>query len=717
MSLNVALPVALEPTGDYQKYYLQSGTPIFQIGYVFNDDRFPGLHLLARANVPSFLEPSLFDLVAICDGFLSCHGDKLILRLPLLLNGRRVAQYNSAKQYMGLKPTGPQLRSITFLFKDELSNSSSIRESLRVLIKQEEHPSRFVQYVKEGTQSIGSYLGDDDSKVDNFLDDFLSGGTELMVRAGDTIANLLEHEEVTIIFRDSCGNKKLEIGVSEDSFGFPIKGNILNPSYFLFLLLKNPSTTNLLTKIESSPSAIDEIHPLVFLLQKENLPSNGEHMTLDLSSSFPPPPLLISDIVYHPILTDFSFKGIEMGALGEWHESRNSPNPVETKAPVQWRNYGKFDGETNFSEIGRFLVKLKPDKLDLIPGLKKEGDTYEGFDTSFTPQSSDIRKVKLFWERYSSQINVAAEVFEVPCELILAIACKESAAPGFFWFDNDDFEKSNEMSVIAMEPLRNRQGPSFFKEENPDHEVLARKYENLAGRTGATETNVRNVIIPTPWNDNEKVHPEYPLKWGELKTLVHNYKNIVRVSPGIIQTLIFRAKEMIDWTAAMYGPDFISSLSININNVKLTAINPPTERKDIFQYWFGISVDNKGQPTDDREKIDPILTRHQRAFHSIITGTAYLKKRYNNMENISGKTTNLITDFDVPTLGSGYNDNASPVSPAKADSDINEKWKDLFALLFFDFRYPKEYPRLFNAAIDEFNQDIKPVPKVRLWSF
>jgi hypothetical protein len=78
---------------------------------------------------------------------------------------------------------------------------------------------------------------------------------------------------------------------------------------------------------------------------------------------------------------------------------------------------------------------------------------------------------------------------------------------------------------------------------------------------------------------------------------------------------------------------------------------------------------------------------------------------------------NLICDFDLPTLTSGYNDAATSIHAANPTDADAEKWRRLFALQYFDGDYPQHGTRFFNAVVALFNAlpAGQVMPAVRLW--
>ncbi len=202
------------------------------------------------------------------------------------------------------------------------------------------------------------------------------------------------------------------------------------------------------------------------------------------------------------------------------------------------------------------------------------------------------------------------------------------------------------------------------------------------------------------------------LTWDQLKDLMHDFPDDVRVSPGIMQELVTTARNDLAWAAAIYGAAFVSTISITSGALTLTADTPPAGVPALFKDWFGVSVDASGATTMVAANVDAGLTQLKRALHGIVAGGAHIKRSYN--AGHIGST--RICDFDLPTVVSGYNDGAGTAAPAAAAADNDTKWKKLFALVFFDKNYPQLSPRYYNAAVAKFNAvGVAPLPSVRMW--
>src|SRR6266496_3876394 len=219
-------------------------------------------------------------------------------------------------------------------------------------------------------------------------------------------------------------------------------------------------------------------------------------------------------------------------------------------------------------------------------------------------------------------------------------------------------------------------------------------YLNLAGANGA------NAPIPVPWNGAAAVNAGNPLTWEDLRQLINDFPSNVSVSPGITQTLVETARSDMVWLEEIYGAGAIQALSIVHNGVPLVADAPPAARGDLFADWFGVSVDAGGANTN--VAADGTLTKMKRALHNIIAGSAHVKRVYNSVAG-SAKLYNLVCDFDLPTVASGYNDAAADVPAAGVGANSAEKWLRLFALRYFGGYYPERSTKLFNAAVTLFN--------------
>mgnify|MGYP000665181313 CR=1 FL=1 len=503
-------------------------------------------------------------------------------------------------------------------------------------------------------------------------------------------------------------------------------GNPLNPSYFLYVVMNATNTTkvNFLTHMINSTD-VSDTHPLLFLLGATNLPPAADHMVVDLLRTHPPAPLHVTRDVTMPILGVIAMKGLKLNALGEMHESRNSSKPRGTVAPVRWRNYGDDAADVIPDRIGTILSEVKAGATNRVPGGAV-------FDVLFTPSTSHSTKVTTYWSRYGVAFNAVAEAFEIPCELLVAVACKETSGGG--WFDTV-FANSHEMDTTRLEPLLviiGNAAPvptdaqlSASVTSNAAHHGALNAYRAAAGyvlqrknrtfiRKGGP--NGDNANIPVPWNGAANVAPM--LTWTSLALLAGNYRVNVRISPGVMQTLVWTARADLGWIASIYGANYINSIQISINGVMLSVDSYAANLGTMFREWFGVTVDATGAVTTVAASKDENLTRMKRALHNIVAGAAHIKRNYNSAKlNRKGKRYNIITDFDLPTVGSGYNDGADLYKTAAAPGVSDDaKWRRLFAMKFNAGTYPERLTRFYNAAEEVFNSGMAaPLPSVRLW--
>jgi hypothetical protein len=445
---------------------------------------------------------------------------------------------------------------------------------------------------------------------------------------------------------------------------------------------------------------------------------------LDLTATHPPKPAHVTTPVLDAAGASIAGRGIHIGALGDWHQSRNALDPFNTPSPIRWRNFGNQPGEAlQLADFCRFLTQVRPGMNNLLPGPAP-------FDHQYTPIASQSNKIQTYWTRYSAIFNVVADALEIPCELLVAIACKETAGGG--WFNPGSFAASHEMDTIRMERLRAR-NPAGAPPPVPaaipalitanatqrarlaNYLALAGYFVDMPGPAANIQggPNGDNANIPVPWNGAVAVDPPNPLTWDDLQILVDAFPDNVKVSPGVMQTLVQTARGDTQWLAQMFGSGFIHTLGITHAGVPLVADDPPNNRGDLFEDWFGVAVDAAGANTVNAANVDQTLTKMKRALHNIIGGAAHIKRRYNTVEHGN----NLITDFDFPTLGSGYNDGANQTPAATAAASNDTKWNQLFALRFYGTGYPHEGPGFFNAAVTFFNSTPPPapLPTVRLW--
>lgn len=740
MPLSIAMPIAHVAAGtDYERYY-RTGHSIFFVTHYFNDrlaDGRPcqGLRMAQAVTFPPVQseERELFNLYAFADGFLSLQGNDLVLRLPRELMPPTVSQYNSGRQFFALTPPGPQLRHVVYRFEN--GPVSAVRGAIEAILRNPNHPSRLVARYplpeRNSTQRLDDFLDARPEHVTEVLERFLNGQIELFARAGDVAGNFCD-TTIEICFLDSCGTltpTERKENSTPDFFAPPAaRGRPLNPAYFLYLVRSSSNSRNvtLLTRFPPISDWEAYTHPLDYILSRERLAYNGVNpdLILDVAASQPPKPLLCTVDVINEAGQPLADRGIAIASLGLWHQSRNAGNPYSTTAPVQWRY---VDGEADEVQIGDlcdFRSQVRPGQTNLLPGA--------AFDHTFAPNATQEERVRLYWTRYGTIINRVASAFELPCELILAIACKETA--GGTWFDAANAELSHEMDVIRAEPVTfeiavgaaiptNAAQIAQKITSNTAYQTLLTQYIGLAGLRVTQGQNSNTVLsvgpnganaqIPIPWSDSTLIDTGNALNWGNLRTLVGTFTSYVRVSPGIMQTLVSTAHEDLEWIGKMYGPDYLRKITITHNNIVLAVDTPPEGLGALFSDWLGVTVDNDGN-NNPVGSPNTALSRQKRSLHSIVAGGAHIKRRYNTVEG-NNKPFNLITDFDLPTVASGYNNGAEGITAANPTDSVDHRWSKLFALKFYDHTYTELVPRYFNAAISYFNGAPDPRPALRLW--
>ncbi len=698
MPIRIAMPVAhITGTADYSAYYFNGNCAIRAADY-FNVNNCEGIHLERDPAAPETLADDSWDLSAFADGFLSFQDNNLVLRLPRELDKSPAELiYNSGRLFARLSPKGPHLRHVVYHFS-AAPGAAAVSDKIRAILQNATHPGRRLQRVQPDNAvtlvTLGDFLEADPANLDVMTLRFMAGTIELFVRAGDVIGNFKD-QSVRLRWLDSCGNPKTTPA--------PPGGRALNPAYFLYLVRSaaNATRVTMLTAVAAAvPNPPDTTHPLYFLLDPPTLTAAGldANLGVDLTSELPPPPLHVRVPVQNNQGANIAGYGIPMGGLGQWHESRNSANPFNTQAPVRWRLYGNQPSDTNANDFGKFITEVKPGKTALLPGA-------DAFDHQLTPEGIHTAGFQSYWSRYQSIFNLVAEKLQVPVELMIAIACAETATGG--WYDQT-FEDSHEMDVIRMEPLKLL--PSVITPDPVQQELLTH-YMNITGGIGG---GGKNANLPAPWTASPAVVTGRPLTWGQLRDLIQNYPGIVQVSPGIMQTLVTTALEVFTWGQSFYGEHYVRGFSIDYKGVTLVADDPPTALGAMFSNWFAVAVNAAGDNTTNAGSVDVALTKMKRALHSVIVSATYIKQRYNTL--LSTDNT-LLTDFDLPTSFSGFTDGAAPVAPAMANEDNDLKWKKLFALSYYDKNYPKNAPRFYNACVSYFNTTavLNPQPTVRLW--
>jgi len=679
--INIAMPVAhVTGTGTYADWY-EAGACIFSVSNYFNIGGSQGISLSASAAASGVTNTAVWNLYALTDGFLSFQNNCLVLRLPRQMNN---SAYNSGALFLKLTPAGPQLRHVVYVFSAAPSKTA-VEDRINLLLSDAAHPGRTITMVADapgGTVSLGTYLAANASNLGTLVQNFITGNAEIFVQAGDLIGDF-QGLGIEIRFRDSCGNLNPSAVTGCPS---PPAGRPLNPSYFLYIVRTNSTRVNLLTSTATTPS-----HPLNYLFSAVNIPAAGNtEQALDVTAAHPPKPLHVTIAVKNAAGLDIADRGISIDALGTFHNSRNFPEAGGTVSPVQWRNYGNQSGDTTVANYCQFMTQVKPGKDNLLPGPGV-------FDHSFAPGATHTDRVQSYWQRYHAVLNAVARAFEIPCELLLAIACQETSTG--LWY-NATPSSSHEMDVIRMEPLQGNPTSS-----DPAQQLSLTNYQTITAPGGA------NPKIPSPWNGGAAVQTGNDLTWDQLADLISNFPNNVLVSPGIMQSQVGVARSDLTWVNAVYGVDYVSSLSVIQGGVTLHADPPPASLSDMFSLWFGVAVNSTGVTAVSN--IDPALTQLKRAFHNVVAGAAHLKIAYNTPYYPSSKG-NEVCDFDLPTMCSGHNDGADVLTTVGTNDTT--KWKFLFAMRVKDQNYPKDGPRFFNAAVQYFNANpAYEKPALRLW--
>jgi hypothetical protein len=714
------MPVAHQTgSSDYAPYYFGpnyspnyeiTGT-VFGLAAWFNRDGCEGISLRRATAAPAERPDELWDLYAFTDGFLSYQNDALVLRLPTELQAAAVDQYNSGRLYRFLRPLGPQLRHVVYAFDGTPGLSAESR--IRALLADAAHPGRTLVRVMNGNVSLtlNQYLALAPENAERVLQEFMLGSLELFVRAGDVIGNF-RNLPVEIRFLDSCGS--LAGGGAGAAPPVPA-GRAINPSYFLYQVrrpanLLDPqgppqAAVTMLTSFDAAPEG-NTRHPFEFFFDLYNTTvaqSGNPDQYVDPAAAHPPRPLLVTIPVQDAAGTVIAGRGIQIAALGDWHESRNAANPFNTAAPVRWRTYGTGANDNVFADRGRLVTEVKAGQVTRLPGGA-------AFDHRHVPTAVHQGWLSTYWTRYSAIFNAVADALELPCELLAAIACNETA--GGVWYNAANFLNSGEMNITRLEPLS--QQPAVIT-QNAASQVLLGHYATLTGGVGGAGGNA---TVPVPWSGGTPVRAGNPLTWNQLRDLMDDFPDQVRVSPGVMQSLVKSADEDMSWAAAIYGDDYLSGIQIQHNGVTLSTDTPPASLDDLFENWFAASVDAAGAATTVAANTDATLTRMKRALHQIVAGGCHIKRRYNTLEGGGANMFNMITDLDWPTVASGYNDAAGGVAAAAPNASIDHKWHRLFALRFYNDHYPDTGAKLYNAAVEYFNATPAPapLPSVRLWT-
>ena len=117
-------------------------------------------------------------------------------------------------------------------------------------------------------------------------------------------------------------------------------------------------------------------------------------------------------------------------------------------------------------------------------------------------------------------------------------------------------------------------------------------------------------------------------------------------------------------------------------------------------HWFAISVDTSGNVTNSNPNV--LLTKRLRALHGFIAGAAHMKLHYSNGIN------SIVTDFDPPTMASGYNDKAG-IRKSQSTSAILNRYG-----MILREPYAKGFPIIYNSVIEFFNGNSGIQPALRM---
>jgi hypothetical protein len=699
--INLSTPIAHEAVANHFQAYYSGGASVFEVTQFFNRSDCKGIRIKKNAAVTASVAAQ-FDLYALTDGFLTFADNSLILRLPTELQAEAVKKYCSGRLLRKLAPGGPQLRHLMYKFLTVPDVfDTAIQPKISALLGVAPHPARTIVKVKDDGKviTLGAYLDANTANAGTWIASFRTGDVSLFVKAGDVIANFFA-DEIELQFVDSCG-------VPPASTPNAVMGRATNPSYFLHTLFKDTAHSNQLTKLDTQADAeTDAAHPLMHLYRTVSpvpATTNADQF-LDLTAALAPKPKLVTIDCKNDANDVLADAAIGIGTLGTWHKSRNSASEAEAKAVVSWRLYGNDASDTDDTLRGTLITQLSPPATSaLLPG----GAAFDHMLTPLTGAAAD--RVTRVWNLYHPIFNAVAQAFQVPCEILATIVCSETGA----WFDN-----GTDTDVIRMEPL---DVPVVVTPGT----VLA-KYKTLAGQNYMVNGVKHygpgaNPIMPRPWKGATPVGAGGPT-WNELRDLVHNNPD-VKVSPGCTQVLVRSAGGALTWAVHRFGVELINDISINVTNsanvaTTLSVSAPPTAFNAIFEEWFGVALDSTGAVTTSTTATDSRLTRFQRALHDIITTAAYIKRNYNYISD-----GNKITDFDPPTLFSGYNDGASTIkNKSSTTSSDGVKWQKLYGVVTFDDNYPKNGSRNYNRIVRYFNEQgyltANPVaarPALRLW--
>jgi hypothetical protein len=702
------MPVAHLESGGYSNYYDSNDQTPYSLGNHFNEGDCEGLELVENTNFQGSVSGATA-LYAVTSGYLSYQEDggtpRLVVRLPRSL--RSLSKHNSGRRFYDVSPGGPNLRHVVYELPG--TSGSDVRNAVDSLLSDSNHPIRTATVVDQQTASSGgggsrtldSYLSNSGSRTD-VLDAFMRtgqnvGSLELLVRAGEQIG--MFSGNVTVSFYDSCGNRNPNSGGVQP---FAPKGRPLNPAYFLYVMLtpsnaggSNPSVTPKTALSTASGAPRIDHHPIQTLLESIS-DTDYEFMELNLGASHPPEPR-------HVTLDRNGETGIRIGSLAEWHQSRNGTNPYHPGTPYACSEWRVRPPQPNANVVVGKLDARGVDSPEYNQGSMTDDEVDHAGDTiAFANEISDVphvnslstitNQVTGYWNDYGPLFNAVADAFQVPCELLLALAAKETGS-------QPDADRTQ---ATRLEPLDGRP-PGVSA-------TVTNQLNNYAAIDNAAYT------FPIPWNDGTQITGGADLTWGELATLTADHPEHVKISPGMMQTLVDTADSDLAEILELYGSTHLTNIQATVStsggSVTLSVDNPPSDAASLFADWLAVTKDASGADPEVGNSSNPVdteVSKLQQAFHQLTAGAAHVKHMYNHSNG-----SNVLTDYDPPTVASGYNDGALAYSSDPSPGANLVKYHRRFGLLFYR-SYPAHFPLYYNQAVEHFSGSPSPTPSVRLW--
>jgi hypothetical protein len=467
--------------------------------------------------------------------------------------------------------------------------------------------------IKEHLRRIKNSGGDVETAINEIVDKlFEDDSLLLMIGVGDYIGaaaeplvtdlrpSLLECDfaatarRVTIIMEDYLGNK-------------------LNPNYYLWRLLMNVyrPTSQTYVSLVSEPLLQSNTytfkHPLLDKLGlRLERPSQGNNVE--------PPPRIMVQIQMPTIFQPVDALLFPTGRLSIWHGMRWArKNRPDSK--VEW-------GLKNDSTLDFHIRKVEHSASDPNPFVIGNSN----FDP--TPSSDDKRLVEQIWADWGEVIVDVCKQVQIPSELLVITVAHES---------------HNTPRILRLEPLGSDDLATLSNSSLPSATVAA--YNSYTAPKGRSSISVPAQLELEDTLPKRQGDPD--LTWNQLLQIVDVVPN--RMSPGLTQTLVGKARHRVQWLRGWYS-DFVDQFS---PHAPAPAHN-----------WFTWLLDGR---------------------NAILAAAAYHKYSYAYLKG----------GMDPIFMSAAYNAGSLVFNSKKASTKI-------WALVFNSPEYPRQAMRYYNAILDVF---------------